>query len=489
MILARWVRLATRDPAGRGRGMLRRTCAKNSLSARDASRSPVLWWPNRCFLAVLYKPMIPRPVPSVLFCALVASFVPCLLAQGRAGVEAVGLAAESDGTSWSSLGWDSKVVGEWAGLRWTEPGLAHTLPMVRAQIDPDAAGAVVAAGISELLPFLATPPDAGWQLSDPVFASMQGVNLSGAAPGMEPIRIKKHLQLFQSQFASPASGLVAGFGTFNPSQGVLLQYANPGMVSAPLLNPADARQPWLAAGWRPFSFTSNTNNNANASGVPNPGIIQAVDVTQFGRAAARQAAYEYWERHPELPLFDAAALDAMIAHIDEKFGLSISVQPIHVKLPPIFPGPVTDPDWDIEFKTIIIMTRYRIFVGLSAYDDEGLSLDRWILSPRALGKRIYLAPRDGMLHIEFDRHVGSNAQPTTLRAFIPVPGGYRMVPQIANPTDHESNLIRPEVARFRCPPSAIPGLVYFEEVSNPGVLLAPLGSVSGGASIWVYSAP
>jgi hypothetical protein len=353
--------------------------------------------------------------------------------------------------------WGEKTEAAQAAVRYDELAGEHTLLFVHTTVDPSVAGQVVADGITKALPFMASPIGSNWTLAAPELVAMTGYQFSGMAPMIPPRRIANHI----AQFAAANFG--AGYGSYNPATTGFVEVTTAAnMVATPTSN-EDERQPWANSIWA---------TQTSIGGV-------SFDTAQLGRAGIIQSAYEYVSFVGNLPPIDAGALQALNDLLDTDLGFEIYVQAAHIK-------PATSgPGYDIR------LTRHARIRRLSLLQLEGPWLAikgkaRHVPHPCNAEANIYLAPRGDEMHIVFATAVGTLANPTTLRAYVPTSSGVAIVDQTANPI-LLGVLLRPEVGIFQCPPGMITGVVQFEQVSNPGIAFPPLGPIDRGAYIFPFT--
>jgi hypothetical protein len=350
--------------------------------------------------------------------------------------------------------WQQNTEDRDAIIEYDERPGERTLVFAHVTIDETVAGTLVAAGIINALPFLASPTKQQWQLTAAEFTALTNYHFTGNAPMVPPRRIAKHLVAYgessnQNAYGSTNS-LTTGFAT---------HVTNPNMVG-PVSAPEDERNAWAGASW---AWDDRIIN-------------YSFDTVSIGSGAVIQSAYEYAAEF-SLPPINQTAINGLTAMMDARLGFEIYVQAAHIK---------TASGGEVEVR-ISRSSRIRR-LSLHQFEQWPLGPSRFVPQPTNDQINIYLAPRGDFLHIEFPVAVGTLANPTTLRAYVPTTNGLAIVDQVANPTSG-GTVTKPYVGIFPCPSDTIDGLLYIVQVSNPGQRLAPLGHYGRAAVISAYDIP
>lgn len=352
--------------------------------------------------------------------------------------------------------WVQNIEDADASVRYDELAGEHTVLFVHTTIDETVAGPLVTAGIIKVLPFLASPTKSNWQLTAPELAAMSGFNFTGQQPMVPPRRIANHIAAFVATTYGP------GYGTFNPaSSGYETQATTHGMVAIPSTN-EDERRSWANSTW-----TWHTAINE-----------YSFDTVQLGRQSIYQAAYEYATLIPTLPPIEDAAIEALNALMDSKLGFEIYIQAAHIT-PPSSTGPI-----EVRISRHARIRRRSLHETTLGWSGP----DRYVPHPTALNVNIWLAPLEDEMHIIFPVEIGTLNNPTSVRAYVPTTTGLCIVDQTPNPV-FLGQLIRPDVGIFQCPANTIAGTVYFELLTEPGLVFSPIGDFNRGAFIIPFTPP
>jgi len=343
-----------------------------------------------------------------------------------------------------------------ATVQYDEEAGEYTLLFVHTTIDETVAGPIVTAGILNALPFLASPTNENWQLTDPAFTALSEYEFSGEQPMVPPSRLAAHIDAFI------AGGYSQGYGTANSSgTGYVTHETAPGQVNG-VIGSSDERRAWMNSSWEWFETAG----------------MHGFDTVTVGRESIFQAAYLMAESEPNLPPLNEDAIHALGDLMDSKLGFEIYIQAAHV-----LPANNSDP-------VRVRLNRHARVRRRSLHENTlgWVGPDRYVPHPYRANTNVWLAPHGDEMHIIFPYPVGSTANPTTLRAHVPTSNGVVTVDQIANPT-WAGELVRPEVAIFPVPANATAGLVHFEKIISPGVPLIPVNHINRGAYIWPYTPP
>tara|TARA_R110002072_G_scaffold269079_10_gene428335 strand:+ start:6026 stop:7228 length:1203 start_codon:yes stop_codon:yes gene_type:complete len=380
---------------------------------------------------------------SKLFTAVLATSA-AVLAQGPLQIA---------GLDTSAVVWEQDIDAGQAIVRYDELAGERTLLFSHVTIDETVAGTLVAAGIIDALPFLASPTTEQWQLSASELAGLAHHHFTGFSPMVPPRRIAQHL------VAYGAASSQDNWGTTNTlTTGFTAHMTFPSMVSSVTAN-ADERKPWANSIWAWHT----------------PVFGYGFDTAQVGREAVLQSAYEYVAAF-SLPPISPPAIAGLNALMDSKLGFEIYVQAAHL----------TSVGNEVEVR-ISRHSRIRRR-SLHQLDLWPFGPSRFVPLPTNEAVNLYLAPRGDFLHIEFPVAVGTTANPTTLRAYVPTTNGLVIVDQVSNPL-WEGELMKPHVGIFPCPANAVDGICYIDEASNPGQRFAPLGHYGNAALISAYDVP
>lgn len=350
--------------------------------------------------------------------------------------------------------WGQDIDSADAAVRYDELPGESTLLYTHVTVDENVCGTIVASGIINALPFLASPAKEQWTLSAPEFTALTNVNFSGFNPMVPPRRIANHVVAF-GEANDPGN-----WGTSNSlTTGWATHHVFPNMVSQVTLA-ADERMPWSTPLW-----AWNDNVSANV-----------FDTVSLGRGGVLQSAHEYMNAF-SLPPVNAEAITALSNLMDSSVGFEIYVQAAHVK-------PVAQ---EVEVR-LSRHTRIRRR-SLHQFENWPYGPQRHVPMPSNADINIYLAPRGDFMHVVFPVEVGTPSNPTQLRAYVPTPNGLVLVDQIANPTNENGEILKPKVAIFPCPADAIDGIMYIDHESNPGQRFAPVGHYGFAAVISAYDIP
>jgi hypothetical protein len=364
-------------------------------------------------------------------------------------------------------GFDTGYTGVWgqhiedaeAAVRYDELTGEHTLLFVHTTIDETVAGPLVTAGIISALPFLASPTRENWQLTAPELAAMSGYDFSGEQPMVPPQRLANHISNFVT------SGYSSGYGTNNAQgSGYVTQTTASGQV-APPPGGGDERRAWANSTWTPQPSLGET--------------AQSFSTIRLGRESIFQAAYAFAADLPNAPPINDDAIEALNALMDSKLGFEVYIQAVHIK-------PPTNNGGEIEVR----LGRHGRVRRRSLHEGTlgWVGPDRYAPHPFRADVNVWLAPTGDSMHIIFPVEIGSLANPTTVRAYVPTSNGVVAVDQVANPI-FEGQLLRPNVGIFPCPPGITTGIVLFERISEPGIPVAPIGHINRGAYIWPFTPP
>ena len=170
---------------------------------------------------------------SKLFTAVLATSA-AVLAQGPLQIA---------GLDTSAVVWEQDIDAGQAIVRYDELAGERTLLFSHVTIDETVAGTLVAAGIVDALPFLASPTTEQWQLSASELAGLAHHHFTGFSPMVPPRRIAQHL------VAYGAASSQDNWGTTNTlTTGFTAHMTFPSMVSSVTAN-ADERKPWANSIW------------------------------------------------------------------------------------------------------------------------------------------------------------------------------------------------------------------------------------------------
>jgi len=355
------------------------------------------------------------------------------------------------------LAWVQNIEDGDAAVRYDELAGEHTILFVHTTVDETEAGPLVAAGVISALPFMVSPIHSNWQLTAPELAAMSGYTFSGEQPMIPPRRLANHI----ATFVGTSYG--SGYGTNNPATtGFLTQTTTNGMVATPTLN-EDERRAWANSVW---TWQESINE-------------YSFNTAMLGRESVFQAAYEYANLIPTLPPLDDAALTALGTLLDSKLGFEMYIQAAHIKPPATATSPIQ-----------VRLSRHARIRRRSLQQTTlgWTSPERYVPHPSNVHTNIWLAPLGDEMHIIFPTEVGTLANPTLIRAWVPTSNGLVAVAQTPNPILF-GEVVRPEVGIFQCPPDTIAGTAYFERLDNLGVPFEPLGHFERGAFIWPFTPP
>lgn len=354
------------------------------------------------------------------------------------------------------IAWVQNIEDANAAVRYDELAGEHTILFVHTTVDETEAGPLVAAGVISALPFMVSPIHSNWQLTAPELAAMSGYTFSGEQPMIPPRRLANHI----ATFVGTSYG--TGYGTHNPSASAFAtQTTTNGMVAVPTLN-EDERRAWANSVW---TWQESINEYSFAT-------------AKLGRESVFQAAYEYVNLIPTLPPIDDAAITALGTLLDSKLGFEMYIQAAHIK-PPTSTGPIQ----------VRLSRHARIRRRSLQQTTLGWAApDRYVPHPGNVHTNIWLAPLGDELHIIFPVEVGTIANPTLIRAYIPTSNGLVAVDQTPNPLLLGA-VVRPEVGIFQCPADTIAGTAYFELLTEPGIPFEPIGHFERGAFVWPFTPP
>lgn len=359
----------------------------------------------------------------------------------------------------ASIVWEQETNHDLGIVQYDERHGERTLMFAHVTIDENVAGTVVAAGLASALPFLVSPLTANWTLNDGAFTALpSSYRFSGENPMVPPRRMANHLVAYN------LASNQGDYGTTNNlTSGFVTHETAPGMVVAPT-SPIDERSAWANLAWT----SANMNNS-----------FQGFDTAMLGSGAVMQSAQEYLAAIGGGPI-SVPAINFLNELMAEKLGFVIFVQAAHVS--------TTEGEVEVRVSRSSRIRR-RSLLEASRWP---FGPSRSVPMPTNSAVNIYLAPRGDFLHLEFPVDVGTLANPTTLRAYVPTTNGLVLVDQVANPTygvGDEEELLKPHVGLFPCPSNAITGTLYIEQVSNPGARFAPLGHYGYAAKISAYNIP
>jgi len=356
-----------------------------------------------------------------------------------------------------AISWVQNIEDAQASVRYDELAGESTLLFVHTTIDETVAGPLVTAGIISALPFLASPTQQNWQLTAPELAAMSQCNFTGEQPMVPPRRLANHIATFI------AATHAAGYGTSNSlPTGYVTQTTSNSMVAMPSAK-EDERWAWANSLW-------TWQESINAS---------SFDTAKLGRESVFQAAYEFVAQSQTSATIDDAAIAALNMLLDSKLGFEIYIQAAHIT--PSSGGNSIEVRISRHARVRRRSLQEMLVAGWTGPD-------RYAPHPLNANINIWLAPTGDAMHVIFPREVGTLADPTTVRAYVPTTNGLVTVQQTANPI-HEGALVRPEVGIFQCPPDMVPGVAYFELITEPGVPLKPVGTYNQGALIWPFTPP